>query len=149
MANDDLPLKDTFARFTGGEADVTIAGMTFKAQVGMIGDGYGTPILAGVMVLAVTSEISPTAPPPLIFPEHKASLTLHHDDHKSVYQPVAEWIAEQEEGGNCWFEWVSSEQRQKAIDTDSVWTLQWYPNTPVGFNALAAADLDVLLEAAK
>lgn len=94
----------------------------------------------------VLAVVPPTAP---AFPEHAASLTLHHNEHKSVYQPVAEWIAEQEQGDNCWFEWVSPEQRQKAIDTDSVLTLQWYPNTPVGFNALAAADLDVLLEASK
>jgi hypothetical protein len=56
--DDDLPLNDTFARFTGPEVDVTIAGNTFKAQVGMIGDGHGTPIEAGIVVLRVASDIA-------------------------------------------------------------------------------------------
>lgn len=57
-ATDDLPLKNTFARFTGGEVDVTIDGHAFKAQVGMIGDGHGTPMEAGIIVLCLTSEIA-------------------------------------------------------------------------------------------
>lgn len=81
-------------------------------------------------------------------PDHQASLQLTHNDHRNTYQASADWIAEQEQDGDCWFDWVSDEQRQKAIETDSIWTLQWYPDTPVGFVALAAADLDVLLEAA-
>ncbi len=58
MANDDLPLKDTFVRFTGGEVDVTVDGQAFKAQVGLIGDGRGTPIEAGIVVLRLTSDIA-------------------------------------------------------------------------------------------
>ncbi|EIM25731.1 hypothetical protein [Microvirga lotononidis] len=81
------------------------------------------------------------------FPKHEGSLHLTHNDHKSYYQTVSQWLADQE-AGNCWFDWVSPEQRQKAIDTDSVWTIQWYPETPIGFCALAAADLDALLAAA-
>ena len=42
-------------------------------------------------------------------------------------------------------DWVSDEQRQKALADDSCWRLQWYPDTPVGFHVLYAADLDVLL----
>ena len=45
-------------------------------------------------------------------------------------------------------DWVSEEQKQKAIATNDCWTLQWYPHTPVGFYKMSAADLDVLLEAA-
>lgn len=44
--------------------------------------------------------------------------------------------------------WVNPEQRQKAIDTNECWHLQWYPSTPAGFCLLSAVDLDVLLEAA-
>lgn len=81
-----------------------------------------------------------------LFPPHKASLSLEHNDHKSCYETVEQW--DLGFGDHPFYEWVSPEQRQKAIDTDSVWTLQWYPDTPVGFCALAAADLDVLLTAA-
>lgn len=81
------------------------------------------------------------------WPAHKASLTLEHNDHKSYYSTVAQSILNGDHGytDDCW---VSPEQKQKAIDTNECWTLQWYPETPVGFCLLSAADLDVLLEAA-
>lgn len=79
------------------------------------------------------------------WPRHDASLTLQHNDHKSFYQTVQQVI---DTDSFRFINWVSEEQRQKAIDTNDAWTLQWYPNTPVGFCALAAADLDVLLAAA-
>lgn len=83
----------------------------------------------------------------MIFPAHKASLHLTHNQHLAYYLTVQQSIDDQEHGytDDCW---VSDEQRLKAIETNECWRLQWYPNTPVGFNILAAADLDVLLEAA-
>ena len=47
------------------------------------------------------------------------------------------------------FGWVSEEQRQKAIATDSVWELHWYPDTPIGFIRLLACDLTALVLAAQ
>ena len=78
------------------------------------------------------------------FPKHEASLELTHNEHKACYRTVAQSIADDDHGyqDDCW---VSEEQKQKAIDTNDCWVLQWYPNTPVGFCILAAADLDVLL----
>lgn len=78
---------------------------------------------------------------------HKASLRLSHNEHKANYQTVQQAIDDKDHGyeDDCW---VSLEQRQKAIDTNDCWSLQWYPDTPVGFHILSAADLDVLLEAA-
>lgn len=83
-----------------------------------------------------------------MMPRHDASLHLTHNDHKSYYLTVAKAIADDDHGysEDCW---VSEEQKQKAIETNECWTLQWYPNTPVGFCILSAADLDVLLAAAK
>jgi beta-lactamase superfamily II metal-dependent hydrolase len=79
------------------------------------------------------------------WPKHKASLHLTHNDHLGNYQTVAEAI----KYDNCGYdEWVSEEQKQKAIDTNDCWTLHWYPDTPIGFYVLSAADLDILLEAA-
>lgn len=79
------------------------------------------------------------------FPKHEASLHLTHNEHKSHYMTVEECILTKDHG---YRDWVSEEQKQKAIDTNECWYLQWYPNTPVGFCLLAAADLDVLLKAA-
>lgn len=74
-------------------------------------------------------------------PEHKAGLTLTHNDHKSVYETVEEFIA-----GEFYDDaFESAEARQRAIDTDQLWTLQWYPNTPVGFINVAAPTLEELL----
>jgi hypothetical protein len=81
------------------------------------------------------------------WPEHKGELSLTHNQHKSYYKTVQQEI---DDGGHGYSDdcWVSPEQRQKAIDTDECWSLQWYPQTPVGFIIMSAADLDVLLLAA-
>lgn len=84
----------------------------------------------------------------LEWPSHEASLHLTHNEHKANYGTVEQAIRDEYHGydDDCW---VSPEQKQKAIDTNDCWTLQWYPHTPVGFCILSAADLDVLLAAAK
>lgn len=79
-----------------------------------------------------------------MLPPHEASLTLTHNEHKDMYQPVEEWISEHED--NNTFDWVSVESRRLAIETNSVWVLHWYPTSPVGFCAFAAHDLNLLLE---
>lgn len=93
------------------------------------------------------SDQSSREPMSTIFPSHKASLTLTHNQHKDYYLTVAKSVEDGDHGytDDCW---VSEEQKQKAIETDECWTLQWYPETPIGFCLLSAADLDVLLEAA-
>lgn len=79
------------------------------------------------------------------WPKHEASLYLTHNEHKSYYKTVAEAI---EEGDHGMDDWVSEEQKAKAVATNECWIIQWYPDTPIGFFILAAADLDVLLGAA-
>ena len=80
----------------------------------------------------------------LQFPDHAVSLHLTHNEHKSYYQSVEQAIADENHGytDDCW---VSDEEKQKAIETNDCWILQWYPDTPVGFHILAAHDLYVLL----
>ena len=84
------------------------------------------------------------------FPKHDCELILNHNQCRSYYETVAQYVAEDEgrPENQQYLEWVSPEQRQKAIDTNEIWVLQWYPNTPIGFNVLAACDLNVLLKAA-
>lgn len=78
------------------------------------------------------------------FPKHKCSMTLSHNDHLDYYTTV------ENELGQLYHaeDFVSDEQRRKAIETNECWTIQWYPRTPVGFYVLHAADLDVLMAAA-
>lgn len=79
------------------------------------------------------------------FPKHEASLHLQHNEHKSCYKTVKQAIFDNDHG---YCDWISEEQKQKAIETNDCWYLQWYPGTPVGFCILAAADLEILLEKA-
>ena len=80
------------------------------------------------------------------FPKH-ISLELSHNDHKNVYYTVQDVVDDQPDYFGA-SNWVSPEQLNKAIAADDMWTLHWYPETPVGFCVLHAADLDVLLAAA-
>lgn len=74
-------------------------------------------------------------------PKHNCGLTLEHNVHKSLY----------EHASDCWEisrgedVWESQEAKDKAILTDEVWTLQWYPDTPIGFFKIAAPTLEELL----
>ena len=79
------------------------------------------------------------------FPKHEASLTLTHNEHKAYYRTVTQSI-EDDDHGYRKDDWVSEEQKQKAIEIDECWTLQWYPDTPIGFYIMSAADLDALLK---
>lgn len=80
----------------------------------------------------------------IVWPKHACELSLTHNRNRSYYQTVEEMVRDDNLG-----DWVSDEQRQKAIDTNEIWELQWYPDTPIGFCCLWAADLDVLLAAAQ
>ena len=75
------------------------------------------------------------------FPEHQAALHLIHNDHKNMYQSVEQWIEEHNEFYEC----RSPEEKQRAIELNEVWTLQWYPDTPIGFHAVAAPTLSELI----
>lgn len=77
----------------------------------------------------------------LKLPPHTCGLTLQHNKHKDYYQSIIDYIDE-----NGRFNWPSEAEKQKAIDVDELWTIQWYPETPIGFNAAAAATLESLLE---
>lgn len=77
------------------------------------------------------------------FPRHEASLHLTHNQHKAYFDTVNDSIDKDEHG---YRDWISEEQKQKAIATNECWTLQWYPDTPGGFFIMSAADLDELLK---
>ncbi len=74
-----------------------------------------------------------------------SSLTIAFNDHASNYVDVATAIAE---GMLENADWVSEEEKQKAIAENSVWEIRYYPNTPVGFIALAGSSLQSVIDAA-
>jgi hypothetical protein len=79
------------------------------------------------------------------FPKH-ISFELSHNECASVYATVAQ-IVEQRPDYYGPQNWVSEDQMAKAIETDSIWTAHWYPETPVGFCVLHAAELEPLMAA--
>ena len=78
-----------------------------------------------------------------LLPAHKCSLHLGHNAHHDVYQSASDWCKHNDEYGT--YEWQNEEAKQRAIATGEIWTMKWYPNTPVGFNAVAAPTLQELL----
>lgn len=87
------------------------------------------------------------------FPDHAGSLELQHNEFTAEYSTAAKWIADcdeiGEDGGIAIPEWESAAHKQRAIDSNEVWTLHWYPNTPIGFKYIAAPTYDELLKFAK
>lgn len=81
-------------------------------------------------------------------PYHKCALYLSHNEHLGDYYTAAEWIADWE-GRECPPNWRDESQKARAIETNEVWTLHWYPDTPIGSWHICAPTLPELLEYAK
>lgn len=80
------------------------------------------------------------------FPKHKAGLFLTHNEHKDYYQSAEDWLKEQiSDSKDPLYSWESEEAMVRAIATDSIWVLHWYPDTPIGFYCIAAPTLEELL----
>lgn len=81
-----------------------------------------------------------------LFPPHKAGLYLTHNQHKDYYETVQEYTERDLE--NPHGQWVSDEQKQKSHETQELWELQVYPETPISFYCYWGADLIAVLRAA-
>ena len=71
---------------------------------------------------------------------------MTHNQHKDYYETVTQHLEEYPGFDDDNF--VSKEDRQKCIDTDELWELQWYPKTPVGFYKVCGSTLEIVLERA-
>jgi hypothetical protein len=72
-------------------------------------------------------------------PKHECSLHLSHNEHKDVYETIEQFYDPED--------FVSEDEWAKALRENSVWTLHWYPNTPIGFNRICASSLDAIEKA--
>lgn len=81
----------------------------------------------------------------MILPTHKCGLYLEHNAHKDYYETAIESIVENH-NNPCPYQWKNDEHKNRSMDTNEVWTLQWYPRTPIGFHLIAAPTLSELLE---
>jgi hypothetical protein len=82
----------------------------------------------------------------MILPKHKAGLFLTHNEHKDYYETVEQYM--ESAFGIDKKDFISPEDYQKCIDTDELWELQWYPNTPVGFYVVYGSTLEGVLQRA-
>lgn len=79
-----------------------------------------------------------------MLPEHEASLHIQHNAHKGNYETIeayTDWCKVHDE------DWATPTSKQRAIATDSLWEIQWYPNSPVGFNVIYGATLQEVISA--
>lgn len=76
-------------------------------------------------------------------PKHEASLHITHNENTTNYESVEDYIKREEE--NLGIDWATPTSRERAIATNSIWELQWYPNTPIGFNVTMGATLEEIL----
>ena len=75
------------------------------------------------------------------------SFTLSRDDqHAPNYETAAEFL--ETSHGQQWCADSTPDELQAMKDTNTIWCLQVYPNTPVGFNVWNYATLDAAIDAA-
>lgn len=80
------------------------------------------------------------------FPLHDCSLSIVHNPNKTYYQSVQEYLDDELVSGECKPDWESERHRERAIELNDFWEMQWYPNTPICFNRIAAPTFAELIE---
>lgn len=80
------------------------------------------------------------------WPEHEAELSITHNRHKNYYEPIKDAIGDGDTATYPFREFPDEAEAKRAEATDSVWEIQWYPHTPVGFYKVCAATFSRALE---
>jgi len=83
-----------------------------------------------------------------LFPPHKCSLEITHNKHRDYHETAEERIRQQE-GYECPPAWRSEEEKARAIATNELWEMDWYPDTPIGSYSICAPTLEELLDHAR
>lgn len=77
-------------------------------------------------------------------PEH-IGLRIEHNPHRLDYEAIERWMEACERDSTAD---ITAEDRAEILLTGEVWVIRWYPHTPVGWCAVAAATLERALELA-
>jgi len=75
-----------------------------------------------------------------ILPKHKCGLSIGHNGHKDSYMAIDDFI----DFNECFY-WPCEDEKKKCIENDEIWTIHWYPDTPVGFHVLAFSSLKSMI----
>lgn len=81
----------------------------------------------------------------IMLPRHACSLSIEHNQGRDYYQDVATYLKDHDDMGACPYVWKDDEAKARAIAMNEIWTMQWYPDTPIGFYSVAAPTLGELL----
>lgn len=74
-----------------------------------------------------------------------SSLTLGMNEPNAANYMTVEQAADDEVMFGL-TDWISEEEKAKAIANNRAWTLQWYPETPVVFHRIAASSLSAIVD---
>lgn len=76
-----------------------------------------------------------------------SSLTISFNDQNAPnYKSVGDFLEYYPDADEN-TDWVSDEERAKAVENNSWWCAQWYPDTPVGSYSISASSLPALIAA--
>ncbi len=120
----------------GPSVSVETRGRDNEAEVADAQASWGKPADPAMTVVQFLAAL----------PAHKASLTITHNPQRDNYETVEKHL---EYHGDRLHDFATEEQRQRCIDTDSLWSIHWYPDTPIGFCDVAAPTLLEALEACR
>jgi len=81
-----------------------------------------------------------------MLPAHKCGLYITHNEHRDYYETLTEYLGDRDFMHIGY--WKDAESRQRALDTNECWQLQWYPDTPIGFHHVFAPTLAEVIELA-
>ena len=70
------------------------------------------------------------------FPRHAVCLSLEHNEHKSFYETVEQYYDPED--------FISDEEWKKCVETNEVWVLRWYPDTPIGAYIISASSIQAI-----
>lgn len=88
--------------------------------------------------------MNPTQLQALLCKGEFSSLSISFNDHKTSYHTAAtaiEWRPD-------WYDDESFPpgERERCIATNTIWTLQWHPQTPVGSHVIHASSFEAIVE---
>lgn len=70
------------------------------------------------------------------------SFSIEWNPHRTNYETIEQWSSRFLDE----LDWVSPEEKERAIREDSMFVLQWYPVSPIGFNYWAASSLEAIAD---
>lgn len=77
--------------------------------------------------------------------EDGGSFSLEYNPQRALYETVEQYLDDHPEVGGGSDEFESPGEHRRAIESNTLVILQWYPRTPIGFYYWQAPDLESLL----